>query len=615
VDRNLFRTKTSPPATDTVNAHGAPAYSIADARTKLAKLAAVGTLQPGFYVGQKEQLDDILKSATEVDDEFLAKAIVYAHERGGIKDAPIVLLAFLRRRNAVLFRIVADRVLRSSKSVKNFVRVVRSGVTGCKSLGHAGRKALCRWLDRQAADPIRLVRANVGGGKAGDPTLADVIRLARYRCRNDETLSVAPSESALDTIAERKNVFHWIMDRKGRPRPADLDLLDAFSAGKINHVPALDVRQFPSANQPLDAKRWAAVALTLTWGALRQELNALAERGVFMDHGATGIARTKEALAGATAAICERLSDPQLIRASRGMPYQVLSTLQALWPWEYVRGNVPDRFHIHEARRSIAMYSCPSSIMVALQRALDHTLGAVPKFPGKVRVALDVSGSMVKAWIGTSSVSAAMAGATLAAAICKANPDNSELITFSEKMTPVTVNQLDPTWTVVKSIPFMNSGTACGLAIRDLVDGWDGTTRKTVPAGSLPDFVVMISDNESWADMGDRDDKSACYRACGDRDSKKSQWPSRPLRELWVAYKRMNPRAKLIVIDLTPDTTIQVQPSDEILYVGGLNDSVFTLIADWIATGADMACAVERIDLYSNDHLTTGRESDPNPIG
>lgn len=73
------------------------------------------------------------------------------------------------------------------------------------------------------------------------------------------------------------------------------------------------------------------------------------------------------------------------------------------------------------------------------------------------------------------------------------------------------------------------------------------------------DLVILVSDNESWADP---------VAGRGTAMMKK-----------WRAFKQRNPKAKLVCIDLQPNETTQAPESDDVLNIGGFSDSVFEVIA------------------------------------
>ena len=104
-NKNLFKTLAGAlaPATDTLNAHAAPAYAFDD-RHALAQLAATGCLNDVFYTDAGTQLQETLKRVAAVPPEFTAKCAVYARERGFMKDMPALLCAALATKAPELLR-------------------------------------------------------------------------------------------------------------------------------------------------------------------------------------------------------------------------------------------------------------------------------------------------------------------------------------------------------------------------------------------------------------------------------------------------------------------------------------------------------------------------------
>lgn len=90
---------------------------------------------------------------------------------------------------------------------------------------------------------------------------------------------------------------------------------------------------------------------------------------------------------------------------------------------------------------------------------------------------------------------------------------------------------------------------------------------------SHPDF---LRDNESWID---------------------SQHGSRGTALLteWEALKRRNPKAKLVCIDLVPNTTSQAPDRADILNIGGFSDAVFDVIASFAAGEGGAAHWIRKI--------------------
>ncbi len=70
------------PRSDAVNHEGAQAYALTP-RHALAQLAATGTLHRTFYADAREQLDQVLALAREVEPGFIARTAASMPGSGG----------------------------------------------------------------------------------------------------------------------------------------------------------------------------------------------------------------------------------------------------------------------------------------------------------------------------------------------------------------------------------------------------------------------------------------------------------------------------------------------------------------------------------------------------
>ena len=77
------------------------------------------------------------------------------------------------------------------------------------------------------------------------------------------------------------------------------------------------------------------------------------------------------------------------------------------------------------------------------------------------------------------------------------------------------------------------------------------------------DLVVFVSDNQSWVDAGAGNGTAS-------------------MRE-WNKFRRNNPEARLVCIDIQPYMNTQVKDRADILNIGGFSDQVFTLIREFAA--------------------------------
>ena len=171
-NKSLFQTVMGvlTPKTNTLNKEHAPAYSFSP-KHALAQYAATGCLNATFYASAEEQLKTVLDLCETIEPEFIARTALFCRERALMKDMPALLCAVLAKRNSGLLCEVFDRVIDNGKMLRNFVQIVRSGVTGRKSLGTLPKRLVQKWFYARSDEVI--FKASVGN----DPSLADVIKM------------------------------------------------------------------------------------------------------------------------------------------------------------------------------------------------------------------------------------------------------------------------------------------------------------------------------------------------------------------------------------------------------------------------------------------------------
>jgi 60 kDa SS-A/Ro ribonucleoprotein len=81
------------------------------------------------------------------------------------------------------------------------------------------------------------------------------------------------------------------------------------------------------------------------------------------------------------------------------------------------------------------------------------------------------------------------------------------------------------------------------------------------------ELVVFVSDNQSWVDAG------------GGRGTAM-------LRE-WNVFRKRNPRARLVCIDVQPYGTTQAAERDDVLNIGGFSDRIFEVVSEFVAGRLD----------------------------
>ena len=360
----------------------------------------------------------------------------------------------------------------------------------------------------------QLLNAAVGNS----PSLADVVKMVHPKPRE----------------AWRAAWFAWLI---GKPydREALSPITRAFEdykqsrEGELPNVPfqmltALD----------LNCGDWAQIARNGSWQQVRQNLNTFLRHEVF--------AKSKN-----IKMVAEKLRDETAIARARVLPYQLLTAYQA------------------------TSNQMPFEICEALQDAMETAVQNVPVIQGKVVVCPDVSGSMHSSVTGYrgSAISKTRCidiAALVSAAMLRTNPQ-ARVIPFEQITVNVKLNPRDSIMTNAEKLANIGGGTACSAPLAML-------NREKADV----DLVVIVSDNESWADDSQR---------WGGKTS---------LMKEWDILKRRCPEAKLVCLDIQPYTKAQARNRHDILNIGGFSDQVFSLIGSFAERGMGTDFWVEEIE-------------------
>lgn len=288
---------------------------------------------------------------------------------------------------------------------------------------------------------------------------------------------------------------------------------------------------------PLSKEDWKTVARNASWTQTRMNLNTFARHGVFES-------------ADMVKLVASRLSDAEQVARAKVFPYQLLAA--------YL--NVGD--------------DVPTSIKNALQDAMEVSVANIPDFGLSVAVLPDTSGSMKSPVTGdrgtaTTKVRCIDVAGLFTSALLRKNPD-ARVVPFDTRVHAVKMNPRDSIMTNAQYLAkFGGGGTNCSMALKHLND-----------VGAKDELVIYISDNESWADRG-----------YGNRTGVMAEWAS---------YKKRVPHAKLVCLDITPNTTSQAKDRKDILNVGGFSDEVFNVIHAFSKgelTPAHWAGCIEELEL------------------
>ncbi len=347
--------------------------------------------------------------------------------------------------------------------------------------------------------------------------------------RTDEQLfraTVGQSPSLADVVkmvhprpanTGRAAFYGWLLGREhdAAALPECVRAFEAYKRGESKDVPEVPFQLLTALN--LGEAEWTAIARRAPWQMTRMNLNTFARHGVFGDRKVTQL-------------VAERLREPANVRKARVFPYQLM------------------------VAHAQAEESVPGEVREALQDAMDVALENAPAISGRVVVCPDVSGSMQAPVTGhrkgsTTAVRCLDVAALVAAALVRKNRD-AEVLPFSDDVVPVRLNPRDSVLTNAKVLAELPSGgTNCSAPLREL-------NRRNTAA----DLVVMVSDNQSWVDSEGGGRSTATMAE-------------------WELFRRRNPAARLVCLDVQPYASTQASERADILNVGGFSDAVFELLA------------------------------------
>jgi 60 kDa SS-A/Ro ribonucleoprotein len=489
---------------DKINNAGGLAYSLSN-EAALAQFAATGTFSDTYYVNADKQLEQVKYYASKVDPEFLAKVTVYSRESAFMKDMSAFLLATLMVRDLNLFKKIFNRVIDNGKMLRNFVQIVRSGQVGRKSFGSAPKRMICQWLESR--NDLQLFNDSIGN----NPSIKDIIKMVHPKPSNKN----------------REALYAYLIDKDIKDRmdllPQIIQDFEAFKkAPKDNRsIPAVNF-QFLSA-QDLSDREWVEIAKNMSWHTLRMNLNTLLRHNVFNHPEMINY-------------VAAKLADENSIRKSKVFPYQLFTAFL------FVDEKIPNK------------------IKNALQDAMEIATTNIAKIKGKTVVAVDCSASMDMPVTGersdaTSKITCKNVASLIAACILR-NSEETDVLRFTTKSERIYLNQRDTVITNAQKIGTISGGTAISSPLIQL-------NKEKV----IADTIIIISDNESWAD---------CSRNYNDTNLNTS------LMEEWKKFKIRNPKAKLICIDLAPNDHTQAESDIDRLNIGGFSDSVFEVVAAFL---------------------------------
>jgi len=371
-----------------------------------------------------------------------------------------------------------------------------------------GRKSFGRVLKRcirqwlDSRSEYQLFGDAVGGKSAGGVSIADIIKMVHPKPAN----------------AEREALYGYIIGKEGVPDV--VRAYEAFKAGETEELP--NVRWELLTALDLKPEHWKLIARRAGWRQAVKQLNTFHRHQVLDDP------ETVEILA-------QKIADEETISKLKPFPHELVSAY---------------KFGI----------TAPQPILDALHAAMEYVTAYVKVPAGKVLLGVDVSGSMgspVTGWRGsaTGKLCCTDVACLLAAVVAKRNPD-AQVIPFDTKRYDIRIDRMNPILTTAEQLSQRGGGgTSVSIPLAWALD-----------TGFEPDHVILLSDNESWADS---------------RGSSAATKTMRCFRQL----QQKVPHLRMVCLDLQPDTSTQAADEADVLNLGGWSNQLWSVIVDFLEHG------------------------------
>lgn len=517
------------------NREGAPAFR-RSLREQTVQVLTTGTLGDTFYASGKDlavEALEVLVEAREACPEFLARALVWAREKGLTKTLPVLGLVVLsggRGRTKAHFEAVFDRVIRTPDDLRAFVTLCRSGaVPGRDGLGGMALKAVRAHLG--GVSEYHAVK--YGSAASREVTLRDILRMAHPR----------PETAA---VAER---FGWLV-KGGEALGSDPALnpqIRAFEALKSAATEEEQIALIRQGRLPFEVvvptvkattpAIWAELLRQAPYFNLLRNLVTFTRHGVFADEENVRYAVRK-------------LSDPRAVERSKVLPFRFFDA------W----------------RRYKETEGHDSRIADALRAALELSFVAMPTFGDRtVCIGTDVSGSMDGPISEKSSTRFIDIAGIFTGALLRRVEGRAVPLPFDTEVRPdCGLSARDEILTTAEKISrFQGGGTAVGAPVEYLLD------RKI-----KVDTFIGVTDSEDWA-YGNGFSCSASFL---------DLW----LR--YRTEVAPDARAYLVTIAPYRDA-VAPSGTKGVRFIYGWSDAVLKFIAHDLATGASQIEEIERMTL------------------
>jgi len=330
---------------DHANKEGFPSYKRTIEEEVLSVLMT-GSTANLFYTKAEENIKRMIEVIQLCkDSEYLAKATIYAREKGFTRTLPIASLVEISRRYPHLFRKIARRVCRNPKDWQTFIDIARSRLIR-RGVGRAVKEEMIKILSETSVyHAIKYPRA-----------VADMINIARPREDVNPTV--------IRYIKRREHEGNEQLEalKVVKTSENEDEIIEAIERGKLPY------EVVTGSVKKMTPRIWEALLYQAPYFNLIRNLNNFGRNGVF---------DTQENLDYAI----YRITNEKAIKQSRLFPF---------------------RFYI--AMKMLEDFRGSGYIKSALLEALEKSVSNVPLLKGRVAIASDVSASMDSSLTGDYSI-------------------------------------------------------------------------------------------------------------------------------------------------------------------------------------------------------------------
>ena len=279
------------------------------------------------------------------DTEFLAKAILYAREKGFMREAPVMGAVVLSKKDIGLYKRIYTKVMRNPRDWEKLIDICRS-------------KAIRQGLGRAIKNSIKYAVSQMTAYHAVKypSAVRDMIRIARIPEKVNPTVIKYIMEND-HSIHETLKILKAIKEEE-----------DPKKVAKLIREAKLPYEVVTGSVNKMAPEIWEALLYSAPYFNLLRNLNNFGRNGVF---------KKKKNLEYAI----KTLTDPERIRSSMLFPFRY-----------YVAYKMLEDFEGSEELRN------------AILKALEYSVVNVPEIEGRVAICPDVSGSMASNLTGDNSV-------------------------------------------------------------------------------------------------------------------------------------------------------------------------------------------------------------------